>query len=95
MGLYRNNLKNRFLTTSALPHNFRSHSSLGLRQWSYPPNENFGAPPCQIPDSSGCFGIVVYEIQGDFEHIFPFWSRKQYRDEHLVKAKTGKDVERT
>jgi hypothetical protein len=40
-------------------------------------------------------GLVVYEIQGDFEHIFPFWSREQYRDEHLAEAKTGKDVERT
>jgi hypothetical protein len=35
-------------------------------------------------------GLVVYEIQGDFEHIFPFWSREQYRDEHLAEAKTGK-----
>ena len=59
-GLYRNNLKNRFLSASALPHNFRSHSRLGLGQWSLAPNKNFEEPSCQIPDPSSYFGISCY-----------------------------------
>ena len=55
--IYRNNLKNRFLAASALPQNFDSHSRLALRQWSLAPNQNSEEPPCQIPDSSGYFGI--------------------------------------
>ncbi len=41
----------------ALPHNFDSHSRLASRQWSLAPNQNSEEPPCQILDSSGCFGI--------------------------------------
>jgi hypothetical protein len=55
--LYRNNLKNRFLTVSGLPQDSRSHSGLASRQWSLSPNANPEAPPCQNPDSSSCFGI--------------------------------------
>ena len=55
--LYRNNLKNRFLTASAFPQNSCLHSRLGPRQWSLAPDKNFEGPPCQNPDSSGCFGI--------------------------------------
>ncbi len=69
--LYQNNLKNRFLAAPypkddaslgtpaalALPHNFDSHSRLASRQWSLAPNQNSEEPPCQIPDSSGCFGM--------------------------------------
>src|SRR5579862_1513813 len=56
--LYRNNLKNRFLTASASPQNFCPHSCLASRQWSFAPDKNFEEPPCQIPDSSSCFGII-------------------------------------
>src|SRR6202035_5630843 len=55
--LYRNNLKNRFLIASAFPQNFCLRSCLVHAQWSLAPDENFEKPPCQIPDSSGCFGI--------------------------------------
>jgi exodeoxyribonuclease V beta subunit len=55
--LYRNNLKNRFLATSALPHNFNSHSRLASGQWSLAPNQNSEEPPCQNSDSSDYFGI--------------------------------------
>jgi hypothetical protein len=55
--LYRNNLKNRFLTASAFSQNSPLHSRLGVAQWSLDPDENFEKPPCQIPDPSGYFGI--------------------------------------
>jgi len=55
--IYRNNLKNRVLAASGLPHNFDSHSRLASRQWSLAPIQNSEDPPCQIPDSSSCFGI--------------------------------------
>ena len=57
--LYPNNLKNRFLTSSGLPQNFRSHSRLAARQWSFAPNKNSEDPPCQNPDSSSCLGITA------------------------------------
>jgi len=50
-------MKNRVLAASGLPHNFDSHSRLASRQWSLAPIQNSGDPPCQIPDSSSCFGI--------------------------------------
>jgi len=59
--IYRNNLKNRVLAPSALPQNFDAHSRLALRQWSLAPHQNSEELPCQIPDSSGCFGI--HEIE--------------------------------
>ncbi len=31
-------------------------------QWSLAPDENFEKPPCQIPDSSGCFGISLVKV---------------------------------
>ena len=46
--LYRNNLKNRFLTASALPENSRLHSALASGQWSLAPAKNFEAPSCTI-----------------------------------------------
>ncbi|MBU6447204.1 MAG: hypothetical protein KGQ49_07385, partial [Verrucomicrobia bacterium] len=55
--LYRNNLKNRFLASSSLPQNAPPHSRLARGQWSLAPETNFEDSPCQIPDSSGCFGI--------------------------------------
>jgi hypothetical protein len=55
--LYRNNLKNRFLTASAFSQNSHLRSRLGVAQWTLAPDENFEKPPCQIPDPSGCFGI--------------------------------------
>jgi hypothetical protein len=60
--LYRNNLKNPFVTASALSHNFRSHSRLASRQWTLAPNKNSEEPLCHIPDSSGCFGIDIITI---------------------------------
>ena len=56
--LYTNNLKNRFLTASGLPHNFCSHLRLASRQWSLAPNKNSEDPSCQIPDSSSCLCIT-------------------------------------
>jgi predicted GH43/DUF377 family glycosyl hydrolase len=55
--IYTNNLKNRFLTSSALPQNFRLHSRLAYQQWSLAPDENSEEPPCQTPDSSSCLCI--------------------------------------
>ncbi len=57
VGVYRNNLKDRFLAASAFPQNSHTHSCLASRQWSLAPHENFEEPSCQNPDSSGCFGM--------------------------------------
>jgi len=59
----QNNLKNRFFAASSLSQNFDAHSSLASRQWSLAPHQNYEEPPCQIPDSSGCFGIYPPEIK--------------------------------
>jgi ankyrin repeat protein len=56
--LYRNDLKNRFLTASAFSQNSPLRSRLVHAQWSLAPDENFEKPSCQIPDSSGRFGIT-------------------------------------
>jgi hypothetical protein len=55
--VYRNNLKNWFLTASALLRNFHPHSSLVLEQWSLAPDGNFEEPPCHKSNSSNHFGI--------------------------------------
>jgi hypothetical protein len=55
--LYRNNLKNRFLAASAWQHILGLHSRLAYRQWSLAPDSKSAPLPCQIPDSSSCFGI--------------------------------------
>src|SRR5580704_1601140 len=68
--LYRNNLKNRFLTASALPQNFCSHSRLAHAQWSLAPNTNSEEPPGQIPDSSDCFGISSFGTSDPFLLFF-------------------------
>src|SRR5579862_6190994 len=60
--VYRNNLKNRFLTASAFSQNSHPRSRLVHAQWSLAPNENFEKPPCQIPDSSDCFGIIIASL---------------------------------
>ena len=67
--LYPNNLKNRFLTSSGLPHHFRSHSRLASRQWSFAPNKNSEDPPCQNPDSSSCLGISSPILQIIFSYV--------------------------
>jgi len=69
--LYRNNLKNRFLSASALPHNFRSHSRLASGQWSLTPNKNFEEPSCQIPDPSSYFGINEMDFVLQIPTLFP------------------------
>src|SRR5579862_884210 len=56
---YRNNLKNRFLMTSAFSQNSHLRLRLVHAQWSLAPDENFEKPPLQIPDSSGHFGISL------------------------------------
>lgn len=73
--LYPNNLKNRFLTASDLPQNFRSHSRLARGQWSLAPNKNSGDPPCQIPDFSNCLGITAAQ-----EELPHFGVLKKERD---------------
>ena len=55
--VYPRNLKNCFLTPSALPQNFCLHSCLGLWQWSLAPDKNSEEPPCQIPNFSSFLGI--------------------------------------
>ena len=57
--VYRNNLKNRFLTSSALPHNFCFRSCLALGNGHSLQTKNSDWLPCQIPDSSDCFGIHI------------------------------------
>ncbi len=57
--VYQNNLKNQFLAASVLPSNSHAHSCLASQQWSLAPHANLKEPPCQIPDSSGYFGIEV------------------------------------
>ena len=59
----QNNLKNRFFAASSLSQNFDAHSSLASRQWSLAPHQNYEEPPCQIPDSSGCFGIYSAHLK--------------------------------
>src|SRR5271170_3342753 len=60
--VYRNNLKNRFLTASAFSQNSHLRSRLVHAQWPLAPDENFEKPPCQFPDSSGCFGIRSWKL---------------------------------
>jgi hypothetical protein len=55
--LYRNNLENPVLTASVFSQNSPLRARLVHAKWSLTPDENFGKPPCQIPDSSGYFGI--------------------------------------
>jgi len=89
-GLYRNNLKNRFLTASALPRNSSLHSSLVLEQWSLAPDKNFEEPSCQKPNSSCCFGIqdakYVYEAifeSSIFDHYYLQIAEKAVHLKHL------------
>ena len=69
--LYPNNLKNRILPASDLPHIFRPHfgSCLSTRPLASPPqrtkrpsgtpgpDKKSEEPPCQISDFSSCLGI--------------------------------------
>ncbi|HSX38735.1 MAG TPA: hypothetical protein VLE95_07915 [Chlamydiales bacterium] len=59
--LYRNNLKNRFLTTSAWQHFFCLRSRLAIGNGRSLQTQKTAPPPCQIPDSSGCFGIDTFD----------------------------------
>jgi hypothetical protein len=56
-GIYRNNLKNRFLAASAFRTVLILARALPLGQWSLAPNQNGAELPGQNPDSLGCFGI--------------------------------------
>ncbi len=60
MRLYRNNLKNRFLTASEFPQDLDSLSRLASAQWSFAPNPNPEDLPCQKNNSSCCFGIILF-----------------------------------
>jgi predicted AAA+ superfamily ATPase len=85
--LYPNNLKNWVSTSSALPHNFRSHSRLASRQWSLAPNKNSEEPPCRIPNFSSCLGIHYQTIQSYINSaVFrDVIERHQLKRPHIVK----------
>ena len=55
--LYRNNLKNREFGKEA-PQNFDLEQATIAGRQGASENQNSEAPPCQIPNSSGCFGIA-------------------------------------
>ena len=57
-GIYRNNLKNRFLSASALTQIFRLHFSPCLWQCPLAPVKKFEEPPWHNLDSSDYFGII-------------------------------------
>src|SRR5579862_7263205 len=62
--IYPNNLKNRFLALSASPQIFRPALAPCLLALPLARDEKSGTPPCQIPDSSGCLGIIMsYELK--------------------------------
>jgi hypothetical protein len=77
LDVYRNNLKNQFLTASAFPQNFDSHSRLASRQWSLAPNQNSEEPPCQNSNSSSYFGITDPDsvLSMDLDKLEKFASR--------------------
>jgi hypothetical protein len=57
MSLEPNNSKNRFLTSSSLPQDSRSHSRLASRQGPLAPNKNSEEPPGQNSNSSSCLDL--------------------------------------
>ena len=62
INLYRNNLKNRFLTASALLQISGLHSRLAVGNGHSLQTQKFAQLPSQIPDSSDHFGITVIKI---------------------------------